>query len=432
MVRRIKSGFIATCRDFVHAFTLFNHNARAHLVSASLQAAGAGMVGTVFALYIKSAQLGESVVGYVEGAFSLGMAVIALVGPPLVAAFGYRALMLFGLGLLVVSRFAQAAMPMSTSLILLGLAIGVGDGFLRTVNAAYLSENSTHDVRAHLFSAEFLVRMVAVFVGGMIGGFLPGLIGGPEMMGFQWTVTAGAVIMGAGMVPMLFLHKDTPRVKQFFRVQLKTAREFDAWGHLGKLIMPQAFLAAAAGLTAPFVPLYLNHTLGASVKQIGLIQGFSALAIGVAAFATPIMARKLGRSVSVLILQLAALPMLFAVPAIGSLTFGVVVLLTRATLMNVGGPLWGQSSMEGVKAADKPFVAGGLLFVLSLTSFFGNVGGGRLMEVSYTAPYVPAALLWAVGTALTWLLWVRPEKVAATADEPVAIPVQAELVAEAA
>jgi len=196
--------------------------------------------------------------------------------------------------------------------------------------------------------------------------------------------------------------------------------------------MPQAFLAAAAGLTAPFVPLYLNHTLGASVKQIGLIQGFSALAIGVAAFATPIMARKLGRSVSVLILQLAALPMLFAVPAIGSLTFGVVVLLTRATLMNVGGPLWGQSSMEGVKAADKPFVAGGLLFVLSLTSFFGNVGGGRLMEVSYTAPYVPAALLWAVGTALTWLLWVRPEKVAATADEPVAIPVQAELVAEAA
>jgi MFS family permease len=323
--------------------------------------------------------------------------------------------MVGALGLLIVSRVAQAGMPVTTTLIALGMAVGVGDGFLRTVNSAYLSENSTSDVRSHLFSAEFLVRMLAIFAGGLVGGFLPGIIGGAELAGFQWTITAGASVMAAGMVPMLFLHEEVHGVKNFGRVYVKTAKEFSAWGHLGRLIAPQAFLVAAGGLTAPFIPLYLKHTLGATVSQIGLIQGFGALVVGVAAFATPVLARKFGPSKAAMLLQAAALPLLFTVPLIGSLAFGVVVLMTRSTLMGIGGPLWNECSMNDVRAQDKPFVAGGLFFALSLTGFLGNIAGGKLMEISYTAPYIPAALLWALGTALTWLLWVRKPKTAEVA-----------------
>lgn len=432
MVRLIKRGFVTNFRDFVHAFKSFNHNTRAHLISVALQAFGGGMIATVFALYIKSAQLGESTVGYVEGAFSIGTAVIALVGPPLVSALGYRAPMAVALGLLAVSRFAQGAAPLPMMLIALGLAIGLGDGLLRTTNAAYMSEQSTHDVRSHLFSAEFLLRMLAVFAGGLVGGFVPGIIGGDPTAGFQWTISAGSVLMALGIVPMLFMREKIHGIRGFWRVQLKTAREFSAWGHLGRLAAPQAFLAGAAGLTVPFVPLYLNHALGASVAQIGLIQGFSSLVVGLCAFGVPLLSRKLGSHRSIMALQIAALPLLLAVPVIGSLSVGVVALVSRSTLMGVAGPLWGEASMTGVKAADKPYVSGGLLFMLSAMSFVGNIAGGAMMEISYTAPYIPASILWAAGAALTWLLWIRPAKAARAVEYtgPIALPASA--VAEAA
>jgi len=432
MVRMIKRGFVSTFRDFVHAFKSFNGNARAHLASALLQSVGAGMIGTVLALYIKAAHMGEATVGYVEGAFALGVAAIALLGTPLVSTLGYRRIMVGALVLLAASRGAQAFFPMASTLVTLGVAVGLGDGFLRTVNSAFLSENSSHEVRTHLFSAEFLLRMAGVFAGGLIGGFLPGIIGGEELAGFQWTLTAAAVVMGAGLVPMLFIEEKVHGIKGFHRVYLKSAKEFDAWAHLGRLIAPQAFLAAGAGLITPFVPLYLNRTLGASVGQIGFFQGLAALVVGLAAFATPKLARKFGVAGAVLLVQVAALPLLFLVPVIGTLGFGIIVLLTRHTLMSLGGPLWGQCSMEGVQAQDKPFVSGGLLLALSITTFMGNIVGGRLMEISYTAPYLPAALLWGVGTGMTWLLWVRPQQQARSAEEPSVLHGRAEPVAEAA
>jgi hypothetical protein len=63
--------------------------------------------------------------------------------------------------------------------------------------------------------------------------------------------------------------------------------------------------------------------------------------------------------------------------------------------------------VEGVPGKDKPLVAGGLFFAMSVAGFLGNVVGGRLMEISYTAAFVPAGGLVLIGTLLTWMLWVR-------------------------
>lgn len=420
MVLKLTAPVRRHVTEYLAAFEAFSHNARVYLASAFLQSVGGSMVGTVFALYVMSTGMRESTVGYVEGAIGIATAVVALVGPLLVATLGYRALMLGALGLLIASRFAQALMPTATALIGLGLVVGLGDGFLRTVNSAFLAENSGHGERTHLFSSEFLVRMLAIFAGGIIGGFLPSIVGGSGSSGFQWTITAGAVVMGLGMVPMAFVREKVHGVKGFWRVSVESMKGFSAWGHLGRIAAPQSFLVAAGAMTGPFVPLYLRHTLGASVQQIGFIQGFGALVVGIAAFVTPMIARKFGHGAGVTLLQLGALPLLFAVPYVGGLLYGVVLLYVRSTLMGISGPLCNELSMEGVKTQDKPLVGGGLFFTLSIMGFLGNVVGGRLMEVSYTAPYIPAAFLYGFGTMLTYLLWVYvPGRRAAAAAEPV-------------
>ncbi|HSK48784.1 MAG TPA: hypothetical protein VLA05_12425, partial [Coriobacteriia bacterium] len=252
-----------------------------------------------------------------------------------------------------------------------------------------------------------LLRMAGVSAGGVLGGLLPLAFGGSETSAYQWTMIVGSVVMAVGLVPMAFVREQTPGIRGFWRVSLHTGKDFAAWSHLARLAVPQSFLVMAGAMTGPFVPLYLRQTLGASVQQIGLIQGSGALLVGLAALATPVIRRKFGVGRGVTMLQVGAVPLLMAVPYVGGLVYGVLLMFTRSTLMGVGAPLYSELSMEGVTARDKPLVGGGLLFALSITGFFGNVIGGRLMEVSYTAPYVPAAALYAVGTALTWAIWVR-------------------------
>lgn len=410
MVRRINRSLIRQMKEYVGAFGDLSHNSKTYLYSVVLQTVGAGMILTVFALYMKASGMREASMGYVEGAVALAAAAVALVGPPLVAALGYRTLMLASLGLLVGSRIAQASVPIATPLVALGVLVGLGDGFLRTVNSAFFAEHSRPEERTHLFSIEFVLRQAAVFAGGVVGGVLPALIGGREMAGYQTTMTVGAIVMGIGLLPLARVRERVERVPGFWRVSLRNVRQFSSWSHLLRLSLPQTFLVMAGALTGPFVPLYLRHTLGASVQEIGFIQGFVALVVGAVAFGAPVVRGKLGVGRAVTLFQLLALPFLVAVPYVGGLLGGVALLFARSSLMGAGAPLYSELSMERVPAADKPLVGGGLLFILSVVGFGGNVLGGRLMELSYTAPYLPAAAFYAAGTLLTYVVWVQMPK----------------------
>lgn len=413
MVQRITRPVYRHIFDYFAHFREFSHNTRTYLLAIVLQTMGGSMVGTVFVLHLKASGIRESNLGYIEGAIGIGTAIIALLGPPLVASLGYRALMLGALALLAGARFAQGLMPLATVLIGLGFVFGLGDGLLRAINSAFLSENSHKHQRAHVFSVEFLGRMLAVFAGAIAGGFLPLLVGGPVGTGYGWTIFIGSLLMAAGTIPLARVREKIPGVRGFWRVSIEQTKQFDAWGHLLTLVTPQAFLVAAGAMTAPFIPLYLNKTLGASVQQIGLIQGLGALIVGLAAFSTPWITRRFGAARGVTYLQIAALPLIFAVPYVGGLLVGVLMLFVRSTLMGVGGPLYNELAMEGLSAAEKPLVAGGMTFVLSAMGVLGNIAGGQLMEHSYTAPYAPAAVLYAIGTGLTYLMWVRRPSLAA-------------------
>jgi predicted MFS family arabinose efflux permease len=105
-------------------------------------------------------------------------------------------------------------------------------------------------------------------------------------------------------------------------------------------------------------------------------------------------------------MQLLTIPLMALVPFVGSLGLGVGLLFVRNTLSQSGGPLCNEFSMGGLHAKDKPLVSGGLFFAFNLMWFVGNVVGGWMMESSFTTPYLLAAVLYAAGAALTYLLWV--------------------------
>lgn len=407
MVRRCTTAVAGHVRDYRTALSGFTHNASRYLSSGFLQGLGGGMLATVFGIYIKAAGMSESVIGNVEASVAFAAALVSLLGAPLVRALGYRVLLVAAIVTMVFSRFGQAFLPNAIAMLGFALAIGLSDGFMRAISSAFLSSNSEEKERSHLFSIEFLVRISAGFFGGLAGGFLPTGLQHfmTELQSYQWTIAAGTVVLGLGIVPMLRLREDKRDRTPVKHAYVHSLKNFTHWDRLAKLVGPQMLISLGGGLVLPFVPLYLKHSLDASIAQIGMILGFSAIVTAMGTFVTPVIARRIGLVRGVALMQLLSVPFLALVPIARTLPLAIGALWTRGACMNIAGPMYNQFAMEGVSDDDKPLIAGGMFFGLNLMWLLGNVLGGHLMQTSYTLPYMVAVGCYATGATLTFLLW---------------------------
>lgn len=415
MIARSRRAAVRAAADYRDAFAHFSGNAKAYLWSVAIQNVALGMLVTVFAIYVKTAGMSEAVVGDVEGALAIASALVGLLAAPLISVFGYRRLMLLAVAAFAVSRIGQAALPVASAMLLFGLASGVGDGVMRSVSSAFLSENSLARERTHLFSVDLVVKVLSGCVGSLAGGLLPlvllGFLG--ETGAYRGTVLAAGVVMASSAVPLLGVREDLHPAAHAFAAYRETVRRFRSWGHLLRLGTPQFIISVGAGLIMPFLSLYLKHQLGAGIGEIGVVQGVSQVAMGLAALSAPLLGRRFGLIKGMVITELLSLPFLATLPLITWLPGAAVVLWVRTALMNMSWPLINQYSMEGVPSREKPLVAGGLVFAWSGGWLLGSVAGGRLMELSHTTPYYITAGIYGLGALATWVLLgrrdVRPD-----------------------
>ncbi len=396
----------ARYRTAVRGFTA---NARRYLATVSLQNAGYGVIGTVFAIELKSRGFSESVVGDVEGALALAAAVVCLTLPPLVSSLGYRRLMIAAGLALGFARLGQAYAPSAVLVVALGLLYGLGDGAMQTLSTAFLSENGGRSGRTQLFTVDFVTRTAAMVVGSLAGGIVPAvlrpLIG--EAEAYRATIVLAAALMVGSTVFASGIEDHQRRTGRLFAGWLASLKGFTSWERVGRLLVPEMLISFGAGLVMPFVALFLKHQLGATVTEVGAIQAVSALAMAAAALATPRLARRFGLAGTVVITELASLPFLVSIPFATNLPVAAMLFWVRGMLMNMSWPIYNQLSMEGLPAHDKPLVAGWVRFGWSIAWLGGSALGGRLMAGSYTTPYFYTAALYAAGSIATFLLLRR-------------------------
>lgn len=407
-------------RDYRAAARSFTPDAWRYLAVAAMQSVGFGILGTVFAIYLKDAGLSEAVVGDVEGALAIGSAITCLALPPLVARVGYKKLLVVAALALGFSRLGQALVPGALAIVALGLLYGVGEGTMMTVGTAFLAENAPPRSRTHLFTVDFTLRVSAMFVGALIGGFLPDVLGGVgvgELVALRATIVIGAAFMAGSLLPARHIeHSDPAAGLVSYRESIKA---FRSWGRLGRLLVPETLISFGAGLSMPFVALFLKHRLGASVDQVGMIQAASSIGMAFAAFGAPWLSRRLGLVGTVVTTELLSLPFLIMVPLATGLPVAAALLLVRGVLMNMSWPVYNQLATEGVPQADRPLVVGWVRFGWSIAWFGGSVLGGRLMAISYTLPWYLTAGFYAAGAVSTFMLLrkVRVEESSATVVE---------------
>lgn len=406
LIARARKGFIRMLADYRDAIAGFTPNARRLVLAHALQNAGLGMLITVFAIYIKAAGLSETVVGGFEGSIAISSAVICLLAPPLIALVGYRSLFLLAAAAFALSRLGAAAYPITGVLLALGLVGGLGEGVMQAATAAFYSDNSSPRERTHLFSIDLVGRVALGFVGSLAGGYLPLLfrLFASNVDAYRLTVAIAALLLASSAIPLWGVTERVLKPRHAVARYVRTMRGFASWGHTGRLLVPQLLIAFGAGLVMPFVSLYLKHQLGATIDQVGIVQGVSMLVMGVAALGGPIVARKLGLIKGLVAMQGLSLPFLIAIPLTTSFPVAAVLFWIRTALMNMSWPLFSQFSMEGVPSREKPVVAAAFAFAWSIGWLGGSVVGGRIMEYSYTLPYFFTAGCYALGVLASWTL----------------------------
>lgn len=215
-----------------------------------------------------------------------------------------------------IARLGQAYAPSASAVIMLGLVFGLGEGVMQTLSTAFLSENAGSGSRTGLFTADFVARVAAGVVGALLGGFVPVLLtpftGYGEAVRLSVVLAAGlmaASAIAAGRIEDHLRHKGSRQPGW-----LASLKGFRSWGRVGRLLVPEVLISLGAGLVMPFVALFLQRELGASVPEIGAIQAVSSVAMVIAALTTPWIARRVGLAGTVVITELASLPFLVLIP----------------------------------------------------------------------------------------------------------------------
>ena len=412
MLVRSKRAMRAMVSEYADAIRAFSRSARLFLAALGIQSFGIGILVTVFSIYVKTAGLSEAVVGDVEGSLALAAAAVCLLAPSLIAVFGYRRLMVGAAVLYGVARLGQAGAPEVGLLLAFGAMYGSGDGIMQAAPVSFLAEISTPFERSHLYSADLFVRVACSMVGGLAGGLLPYLFSGAltDVDAYRATVAIAGLLLMSSSVPLLLIREKLAHPRHAFARYLETARTFRSWGHVGRLLVPQVLISLGAGLIIPFLSLYLKQQLGATIGEVGFIQGMSALAMGIAALAAPMLGRRFGYVKATVFAEAASLPFLAAIPFVTNLPLAAVVFWFRSAFMNMSWPTWSQYTMEHVPGRERPIVAGTVSFGYSVSFLIGCAVGGRLMEHSYTLPYAIATGLYAAGALATWLMLRRHQK----------------------
>lgn len=397
------SRILRIAHDHREAARAFTPNARAYLAGVFLAGLGAGVLVTVFAIYVRASGMSVTVVGDAEGALALAAAVVCLLASPLVAVAGWRLVWVSTALAYAAARLGQAGLPLPAAVLGFSLLAGYGDGMRQAVGAAFLSANSAPRERTHLYMWDMNVRMVSGVIGALAGGWLPRLVS------LRATVAFSAVLFLASAVPFSRIRERTRPGRRAFRAHLETVRRFGAWGHTARLAVPQATTAFGAALFVPFVSLYLHRELGASIAQVGLVQGVYPICIAATGLLGPAVGRRFGLVRGTVVTQAASLPLLALIPFATSLPVAAGLIWVRGALMNMGWPLFTRFSMEGVPRREKAIVGSLMALAWMVAWLAGSVVGGRLMAVSYQLPYYVSTVCYVLGTVSTWLLFRRAE-----------------------
>lgn len=416
-------------RDTFYTAREFSENARLFLVSTFLVWAGYSVHQVLFNLYLAEGRFGEEFVGRCLTLTGLGMGLMALPAGFLSDRLGRRLCLLLGsVGMGVVSTLR--AFTLDPGLLLAAcFAAGAAYALVAISASPFLTENSETHVRTHLFSAHFIVILMAGVCGTFLGGLIPDLLRrhapawAPSLLvAYRWALAGGGVVTVAAGWPLLSVRERPPSQEPMAAAASPRA----AAGPMAKLALNYFLIGCGAGLVIPFFNLYFANRFACTSGQIGFYFAASQVLTALAALAGPPLARRFGLLRALTGLQLASLPFLVTLGLEASLPVAVGAFWARAVLMQTSTPLINAFAMEvvppGLRARST--AVNNAVWYLGWAACAG-VAGWVMARFGYEYPYYATAALYGAAAVLFYRMFRGPAGGDEAGDPPAARPAAA-------
>jgi len=429
---------------------MLHRNARLYVISNTLQAATAGAVGVLYTLYLTALGYKTDFIGAALVVATIGGGLGIIPAGPLVRRLGWRTMLIWSDLIGGVAIALQIVFPTVPIILVTMLGVGASVAIVLVINTPLLAAYSTPRERTALFGINNATNFLAVIVGTLLAGFLPGwfiqqevdrtplsssvlhpfLVPGLEARSYELALLVSGFLAIPSIIPVLLM-RDTQSPpspaaelagaaekarggQQRRRLLLYGTRSWlsmlvkNLAGITGRFSVVHASLEIDAGLIFPYVNLYFVNTLGTGVAYYGVLSALLSVVVAITSLLAAPLAARYGNMRLAIGVQLLSIPFLLVVGVAPWLFVISLAYLVRGGLMAINNPPLQTFLMEAVEKDQRVLASSIYNVSFQVTWALGaGIGGWLITLLGSHMPFLVAAPFYAV-SALLLLLWFAP------------------------
>ena len=406
---------------YANTFRGFEPDARRFLIATLVLGAAGSLWWIDFNLYLDALGLSRSTIGLVSTVASIAAAAVALPASAISDRVGRRRVMIGSIAIATVGLATLFVSETVAVVFLAAAAFSAGWSGVGVVQGPFMSEHSKPEHRSELFALQFAItsgtNIVAAVLGGVVAGSVTSAAGldpnGPAP--YRVILILMVVSLAAGLVVLLQLSDDRARTAAE-RSRLATSA-----GRFGltivnrvrffRLLLPGFLISIGAGQVLPFLNLFIQRKFGLDLTSLNVVFAVTSLGTMLAILFQPVIARRLGRLPSVLVVQGLSIPFLIVLGFSPLLWTVIAAMAVRNSLMNAGNPIFFAFALDQVAPAERATfsAASALLWSLGWAiagPWYSVLQANLGFDAGYAVNFATIIVLYTIATSLLWL-WFR-------------------------
>lgn len=398
-------------REYLVHIRLFSRDVRLFLVGSLFLGLGFSFSPVLLNLALDSAGISKSTIGDIQAATALGAMIVAPLAAILYDRTEPRLLLKLSTVLAALSASAVVFTFNPLTLMIAALVLGAAFAVHSVIAAPLLMHLTGEKERVYAFGLSFAIEIAAGVVGTFVAGAIPRLFTN-RIFGIRMALFLACLFVATAVIPYGVLSK---RVKNEHEPVRKTLDYFLA-GDLKlyfKMILPDAIAGLGAGITIPFLNLYLKDRFSLGTEGVGTVFSAVNLCMLFGILIAPILGRRYGLLRTVAATQLLSVPFMVILALTFDARIAVLALLVRAALMNMGHPLARAFQMECVQKNEQATLNSLSMLGWNGSSILGTMLGGRIIERSgFTSSILLTSAIYVFSTLIYLAFWAHPQYLA--------------------
>ncbi|MBC8515023.1 MFS transporter [bacterium] len=375
-----------------------------------------GILWVAYNLYLKALGYGEELAGYATAASSIAALIFALPIGKLTDKWGAGPVLLVGLYLMSVGILLRGVAMVPLTVLATAFFSGALFEPLRHVVDPLLALGEEKSANRR-FAFTFALGSTFTALGTWLGGHLPEILsphtswlpGGLEVGGYQATfLLAGLVLPLAAWIasPLMDVHHGQgARSQKENRLGLRQLLSRDNWA-VGKYWLTMLPIGLGAGLSVPFMNLYLRNIHNLTDASVGNAFSIQQIVLVFAFFLGPWIANKIRATRGIVLLEVLSLPFLVTLAFTTSPLWAVVAFIARGALMNASMPLGTRLLMTLSPPGSRGLSSAVVGMIWGLGFAVGPaLGGGWIEKSGYVGPFLLTASLYLISLILFCLFF---------------------------